>query len=214
MVSAILKGIILGIGISAPIGPINTEIVRRGLHGGFWPAWMVGAGAGIAHAVFLAATYVGMGSLVEVWAVRLALFSLGFCLLAWVAVSSFRDAWRGAGDPGLVRPVSDGWRAAFAAGFGFAFLNPLAVLLWVSLVGASLASPAYANDIGLKNALVVGIWLGCALWDTALATLVHFSRHLVNERAMRLITFVCGLIIAYYAVQFGWSALEMISAIL
>jgi putative ABC transport system ATP-binding protein len=144
MESAILKGIILGIGISAPIGPINTEIVRRGLHGGFWPAWMVGAGAGIAHAVFLAAAYVGMSSLVEVWAVRLALFGLGFCLLAWVAVSSFRDAWRGAGNPGLVRPVSDGWRAAFAAGFGFAFLNPLAVLLWVSLVGA----PAFGQREG------------------------------------------------------------------
>ena len=214
MVSAILKGIILGLSISAPIGPINTEIVRRGLHGGFWPAWMVGAGAGIAHAVFLAAAYVGMGSLVDVWAIRFALFGLGFCLLAWVAVSSFRDAWQGVGNPALTEPVSDGWRAAFAAGFGFAFLNPLAVLLWVSLVGASLASPAYVSDIGLKGALVVGIWLGCALWDTALAALIHFSRHLVNEGAMRLITFACGLVIAYYAVQFGWSALEMISAVL
>jgi threonine/homoserine/homoserine lactone efflux protein len=213
MVSAILKGIVLGISISAPIGPINTEIVRRGLHSGFWPAWMVGSGAGIAHAVFLAAAYVGMGSLVDFWAVRFALFGLGFCLLAWVAVSSFRDAWRGTGNPALREPVSDRWRAAFAAGFGFAFLNPLAVLLWVSLVGASLASPAYASDIGLKSALVVGIWLGCALWDTALAILIHFSRHLVNERAMRLITFACGLVIAYYAVQFGQSALEMVSAV-
>src|SRR5687767_6148015 len=39
------KGITLGLGAAAPIGPVNVEIARRALRGGFWPGFLLGLGA-------------------------------------------------------------------------------------------------------------------------------------------------------------------------
>ncbi|MGA2501211.1 MAG: LysE family transporter [Tepidisphaeraceae bacterium] len=45
MFAAIGKGIILGLGAAAPIGPVNVEIARRTLRGGFPAGFFLGLGA-------------------------------------------------------------------------------------------------------------------------------------------------------------------------
>ena len=39
------KGITLGLGAAAPIGPVNVEIARRAIRGGFWAGFLLGLGA-------------------------------------------------------------------------------------------------------------------------------------------------------------------------
>jgi len=39
------KGLLLGWSVAWPPGPINSEMIRRGLSRGFWPAYAVGLGA-------------------------------------------------------------------------------------------------------------------------------------------------------------------------
>ena len=36
------KGITLGLGAAAPIGPVNVEIARRAIRGGFWAGFLLG----------------------------------------------------------------------------------------------------------------------------------------------------------------------------
>ena len=43
LVSLALYGALLGWSVAWPPGPINAEIVRRGLSRGFWPAYGVGS---------------------------------------------------------------------------------------------------------------------------------------------------------------------------
>ncbi len=48
MPGLILSGIALGFVVAAPLGPVNIAVIRRGLAYGFYPAWMIGLGAGVA----------------------------------------------------------------------------------------------------------------------------------------------------------------------
>lgn len=45
MWQVVLQGMGVGVALAAPIGPINLEIIRRGLSGGFARGWLVGLGA-------------------------------------------------------------------------------------------------------------------------------------------------------------------------
>src|SRR5882762_2479117 len=51
------KGITLGLGAAAPIGPVNVEIARRAIRGGFWCGFLLGLGA-----VTVDVTYVVLAS--------------------------------------------------------------------------------------------------------------------------------------------------------
>src|SRR5262245_52898912 len=51
------KGITLGLGAAAPIGPVNVEIARRAIRGGFWAGLLLGLGA-----VTVDVTYVVLAS--------------------------------------------------------------------------------------------------------------------------------------------------------
>src|SRR5687768_12414337 len=51
------SGITLGLGAAAPIGPVNVEIARRAIRGGFWAGFMLGLGA-----VTVDVTYVVLAS--------------------------------------------------------------------------------------------------------------------------------------------------------
>src|SRR5215211_3016441 len=51
------KGITLGLGAAAPIGPVNVEIARRAIRGGFFAGFLLGLGA-----VTVDVTYVVLAS--------------------------------------------------------------------------------------------------------------------------------------------------------
>ena len=75
--SALANGYILGWSVAWPPGPINAEMVRRGLMpenrgGGFWTAWPTGLGACTGDFIWAFAVSVGAGTLlnsVEIWCV-------------------------------------------------------------------------------------------------------------------------------------------------
>ena len=58
-------GLLLGWSVAWPPGPINAEIVRRGLSRGFRPAYGVGLGASTGDAVWAIAVLLGAGVLLE-----------------------------------------------------------------------------------------------------------------------------------------------------
>ncbi|MGM2834842.1 LysE family transporter, partial [Bacillus cereus group sp. Bce025] len=52
MFGAIIQQIVLGISLAAPVGPINIEMLKRGIERGFWDAWVVGIGGMTADILF------------------------------------------------------------------------------------------------------------------------------------------------------------------
>jgi len=88
------KGFGVGLGVAAPIGPVNVEIIRRGLRSGFREAFSLGMGAVTADAIYLALVCLGVSRIAEYPAVRTTLLALGVVMLETLGVMALRDAGR------------------------------------------------------------------------------------------------------------------------
>src|SRR6266576_6184631 len=99
MKALLLNGFVLGWSVSWPPGPVNAEMIRRGLQprkhgGGFWPAWIVGIGACVGDFVWAFAVSVGAGTLLNSASIRRVLAVVSLALLLFLAWMFFRSAWR------------------------------------------------------------------------------------------------------------------------
>jgi threonine/homoserine/homoserine lactone efflux protein len=171
-------GFVLGWSVAWPPGPINGEIVRRGLARGFAPAYAVGFGAASGDAVWAIAIVLGAGALVGSAAARLALELLSTALLALLAAVYRRGAWqsialRRAGTPSDSPGRFDSARGGYLLGLGLALSSPWNIAFWLAVIGRPETLQA-----GLAGALVVAgaVLLGTNLWVLLLSGAVVVLR--------------------------------------
>src|SRR5213594_2563169 len=86
-------GVLLGLSIAAPLGPVNVEIIRRGLRSGFQAALRVGLGSTLAELLYVAITYLGVAPLISRPSFRIALYIAAALVLGALAKSSLKEAF-------------------------------------------------------------------------------------------------------------------------
>ncbi len=88
--------------VAAPIGPVNLEIIRRGLRDRLLSGFLVGLGACCVDATYLSVFSLGLGAVLRVGGVHTAAFIVGGTVLCWIGVGALRDArtyWRRRAEP-------------------------------------------------------------------------------------------------------------------
>ena len=63
--STLLRGIILGLSITAPVGPTNIEVIRRGVRDGWRSAAAFCSGVMVALVIYLVLVVFGLSALAE-----------------------------------------------------------------------------------------------------------------------------------------------------
>ena len=63
MLGIVSKGIIIGVLVSAPMGPIGMLCIQRTLNKGRWHGFVTGLGAALSDVIYAALTCLGMGQL-------------------------------------------------------------------------------------------------------------------------------------------------------
>jgi threonine/homoserine/homoserine lactone efflux protein len=171
-------GLLLGWSVAWPPGPINAEIVRRGLARGFWPAYGVGLGASTGDALWAIAVLLGAGVLLDSAAARSALSLLSTALLLVLAGLYLRGAWRGLADRRRGAPADlpgrfAGGRAGYALGLGLALSSPWNIAFWLAVIGR-----AETLQAGPGAVLVIAgaVLLGTSLWVLLLCAAVVLLR--------------------------------------
>jgi threonine/homoserine/homoserine lactone efflux protein len=204
MLPLLSYGFLLGWSVAWPPGPINAEIVRRGLARGFWPAYGLCLGACSGDAVWALVVALGAGVLFASDAARLALAVLSTALLLVLAYVFLRGAWRasrsGAADPAPAR--FEGGRAGFLLGVTMALTSPWNIAFWLAVIGRPETMQA-----GLAAALVVAgaVILGAATWGLLLCTGVVLLRLRFASPAWDIVARgATGLLMLYFAVRSAW----------
>lgn len=208
LIGLIVYGMTVGVALAAPIGPINIEIIRRGIRDGFLHGWLVGLGALSADTVYAMVIVSGLASFAGNEGVRVVLYLAGGVMLTWVGWMSVKTALRGVeGDPSdTPRPRG----RSYLTGLLMAAFNPMGIVYWLT-VGAGLAADA-VNRVGESGApiLVIGVMVGIFLWVSTLSTIAQVSRRFVTGRGMRWVTGVSGAIIIGFGLFFFWQAGRLI----
>jgi len=194
-----LNGVLLGIAVAAPLGPVNVAVIRTGLRAGFWPAWRIGIGAATVDFVYCTLTYLGLAPvLTRLPAFKPTLWLIGGAFLIYLGLNVLRtdtspqsDAVAG-GD--VARP--------YLTGVTITLLNPMTIIAW-----AVIAAPFFAAGLESVPAIrfIAGISSGVIIWFGGLAALLHGGRRFVGPRLFRLVGVVCGVTLAGFG---GWFVLR------
>jgi threonine/homoserine/homoserine lactone efflux protein len=202
LIGLVLYGMTVGIALAAPIGPINIEIIRRGIRDGFMHGWMVGAGALSVDTVYAMVIVAGFASFADNDAIRMMLYLAGGVMLGWVGLSSVRTALRGIEGSASDKPKPRG--RSYLTGVLMAAFNPMGIVYWLT-VGAGLAADA-VDRVGQSGApvLVIGVTLGIFLWVSTLSVIAQVSRRFVTGQGIRWVTGISGAIIVSFALFFFW----------
>lgn len=201
--AVVVSGLLLGWSVAWPPGPINAEIVRRGLGRGFWPAVAIGFGACTGDFAWALAVSLGAGALADRPGVRPALGAISLLLLlflAWTFLAGARRTWRALRDGRDTPPIRslDGTRGGYLLGLGMALSSPWNIAFWFAVIGQQAATRmALARSLLLAGAVVAA----AALWTVFLATAARLGARFATpawDIATRTAT---GLLLLYFAVR-------------
>ncbi len=193
------RGLIIGLAIAAPVGPIGLLCIRRTLSQGRAAGFVSGLGAAAADAVYAAVAGFGISvftSLVVGQAGWLRLLGGG----ALIYLGARTVLTRPAGTQATVG--GRGLAGAFLSTFALTLTNPTTILSFAA-VFAGLGSGHGASDIGTTLLLVGGVFGGSALWWLLLSHGANLFRSRLGPGGLRWVNIVSGAIIA----AFGLGAL-------
>ena len=162
----LLKGMLVGIVIALPAGPVGVLCVRRTIFHGRLAGFISGLGAASADAVFGIIAAFGLTFVSDLLFRYQNWLRLGGALfLLYIGIRAFAaDPLRGTQsqrDP-------DGLIADYASAFALTITNPITILAFLAIfAGIGFSGPV--ATLGRAAILVLGVWLGSLLWWAGLA---------------------------------------------
>ncbi len=204
-----LLGIAVGALYCAPVGPVNLEIVRRGLTTGFLAAFLVALGSVIGDSFWAAVGILGSTLLMESIPLRVAIGFVGVAILLFLAWSAYRTAGL---DPDLHLGDPPRRRMGFLVGVALSMANPFAVFFWLWLA-ASGAMTSVGVDSTHHVARVwffVGLVAGAILYGLALSGVVAWSRRFLSAHLLRRINIGAAIGLLALAVVMTFRVLRLL----
>jgi len=190
--SLLARGLIIGFSIAAPVGPIGVLCIRRTLAEGWASGLVSGLGAASADAIYGCIAGFGLtfisGFLVSQ---QLWLRLVGGIFLCYLGIRTL--ASRPADSDAAPAPAT-GLGRAYLSIFALTLTNPITILSFAA-VFASLGVAESGGDYLSASVLVLGVFVGSALWWLLLSSAVGVFRTKFTPRAMRWVNRLSGAII-------------------
>lgn len=199
--NTILKGILLGFAIAAPVGPIGVLCIRRTLSEGRWLGFVSGLGAATADMFYASIAAFGLTALQsflvsgQTW-LRWA----GGLFLIYLGARTFLS--RPADGGGRTTGSPRGWLGSYLSTVGLTLTNP-ATILSFTMIFAGFGLSNTKGSYGSATLLVGGVFLGSSAWWLTLSSLVGLLHQKFTAGWMIWVNRISGLII----LSFGIAAL-------
>lgn len=197
IVLSLVRGIILGFSIAAPVGPIGIMCIRRTLIAGRLAGLVLGLGAATADMLYGAVAAFGLGvisSLLIGQSLWIHLIGAGF--LCWLGVRTILTA------PATQAEATTAGTSLIASYAGTLLLtlaNPTTILSFIAIfAGIGIVGEKNATLV-IAGVTVLGIFLGSALWWLILSGMVNTLRSRFTPMWMRLVGYISGAILLAFA---------------
>lgn len=195
------KGVLLGLSIAAPVGPIGLLCIRRTLAKGMLNGFMSGLGTATADAVYGCIAAFGVtvisGFLLDQ---QFYLHLFGGAFLLYLGFTTYRAipsvTVATAGNKGLI--------GAYGSAFVLTMTSPLTILSFAAIF-AGLGVGTTGEDHMLAGLLVLGVFTGSLLWWLFLSGVVNLLRSAFDQKRMIGINRLSGACIVGFGI---WSLLN------
>ncbi|MCM3031192.1 MULTISPECIES: LysE family transporter [unclassified Niallia] len=203
--SILFSYILLGLTLAAPIGPVNSARLDKGIKNGFWHAYIVGFGSMVADGLFMLMVYIGMVNFLEIPFIQVFLWLFGGFILIYTGIESIKgsnsitlDSLRG----------RDSLFKCFITGFIMSATSPLSILFWLGIYGSILAKTASENGTGMLLVYSSMIFLGLIIWDVIVAALTSSFRRFLNLTTLRMISIISGITLLLFGAYFAYQGID------
>ena len=187
----LLRGLIIGFSIAAPVGPIGILCIRRTLNGGRISGLVSGLGAATADAIYGCVAGFGLAFISnflvkqQIW-----LHLIGGAFLCYLGIKTL-----------LAKPANqaaaareNGLLGNYASTFFLTLTNPMTIISFAAIfAGLGLASTR--GNYGSAGILVLGVFIGSTLWWLVLSSGVGIFRKKFNTNSLQWVNRISGVII-------------------
>ena len=193
-----LRGLVIGFSIAAPVGPIGILCIRRTLADGRTAGLVSGLGAASADACFGFIAAFGLTFVSNILIdQKIWLHLIGGAFLCYLGVQTFLA--RPAAQAQSTSPESHSLITSYSSTLLLTLTNPMTVLSFAAIfagLGIASASDSYVT----AAILVVGVFLGSASWWLLLSGGVSVLRSKIDSRALEWINRFSGVVIAAFGI--------------
>lgn len=189
------KGLLIGLSIAAPVGPIGVLCIRRSLTDGSRIGLATGLGAATADAAYGCIAGFGLTA-VSSYLVnqRMWLGVLGGLFLCYLGIRTLVSK----PSEQAVGIRKNGLLSAYLSTLFLTLTNPMTILSFVAVfAGLGLGT---SSDYFTAITLVAGVFLGSALWWLLLSRGVALFRSRITSGWMRAINRVSGSVILVFGI--------------
>lgn len=189
IIQDLLGGLLLGLLIACPIGPVSLTCVRNAALGGPISGLLTGAGAALAHGLFaLSASFaaIAVSAFLIQWQPVLTLFSA--LVLIWIGLRRLDRRFRFRHD--RVPPTP---RKSSLDGLLIAVSNPMTILPYLGFA----TSAAYAATVEAQRSLMfsTGAALGALGWYALIVSLTLIASRRIGRRLGERLDMASGVIL-------------------
>ena len=193
----LLKGLVMGFSIAAPVGPIGVLCIRRTLGKGILHGVASGLGTASADAIYGCVAAFGVTAVSDfLLGSQFWLRLVGGLFLLYLGWATFRSVpAREAAKAGDVR--SGGLAGAYASAFFLTLTNPMTIVSFAA-VFAGLGLGAAPEGRAAAALLVFGVFSGSMLWWLFLSGSVHMLRSRFDHGRLVWVNRLSGLVVAAF----------------
>jgi threonine/homoserine/homoserine lactone efflux protein len=188
----LVRGLLIGFSIAAPVGPIGVLCIRRTLADGWATGLVSGLGAATADATYGAVAGFGLTAITSLLVgQQRGLQLVGGLFLCYLGVRTFLAA-----PATQAAPVGGrGLTAAYLSTLLLTLTNPATILSFVAIF-AGLGVAATDGDYAAALTMVAGVFLGSAAWWLLLSGSVSRLRGAVTAARLRWVNRASGALLA------------------
>ncbi|MDI6763180.1 MAG: LysE family transporter [Thermodesulfobacteriota bacterium] len=194
----LLKGLIIGFSIAAPVGPIGLLCIRRTLAEGRTSGLVSGLGAATADAIYGCIAGFGLTFISTLFISHQVWFRVvGGLFLCYLGLKAFlsRPAEQPASSKG------NGLIGAYASTFFLTLTNPMTILSFAAIF-AGLGVASTSGNYFSAGVLVLGVFSGSALWWLLLSGGVAVFRAKFKLRELKWVNRISGILILLFGLYF------------
>lgn len=191
-----IKGIVIGLSIAAPVGPIGVLCIRRTLTKGMLSGFITGLGAATADAMYGSIAAFGISAVSAFLLDHQSYLRLiGGVFLLYLGYTTFKsmpaEVAANAGGEGLL--------GTYASTLFLTITNPLTIMSFAAIF-AGLGVGAIGVNYISSFFLVIGVFVGSILWWLILSGMVNVMRNSFDQKRLKLVNQLSGLILTGFGI--------------
>lgn len=194
MIIDFIKGIIVGLGASIPLGPIGILCIQRTLSKGKWSGFATGMGASISDLIFSAIAILGLSFVNDF----LTTYRDWVMMIGGVIVAAFGLKIFITNPIKQIKRVQEGnhqYIQDFISSFIMTISNPGAIFLILGMF-AFIGIDTSQYEFGLVVApALLGVFVGTVGWWFTLSTLINMFRNKFRLKQLMITNWIAGIVV-------------------